>query len=347
MKKRVILIYSLLLIGVFSSCNDETPAPSGIQFPDGAVFEQLSSYNLFEGPLADLSPSEGLVPYDLNTPLFTDYASKQRFVYVPDGSIIPYDTLGALKFPIGSILVKNFSYTLENGNKRIVETRLLLHQNNGWNAEVYYWNNEQTDASRLIVGKSEDINFKYNGKVLTTNYMVPNKNQCKNCHALGNTITPIGPKVGNLNKEYTYSENSTNQITKWIDVGILQNPTHSTIPKWPDFRNGNANLNMKARAYLEVNCGHCHNKQGAASNSGLYLDYYNTDEFSLGVNKAPVSAGVGSGGLSFDIVKGDAENSILYYRMNSVSVEVRMPELGRSLIDEEGVSLIKEWIDTL
>ena len=329
------------------SCNDETPTPGGVQFPESKVHDKLSDYNLFEEPLASLLPKEGVIPYDLNSPLFTDYASKLRFVYVPDGSITPYDTLDALKFPVGTILVKNFFYTLSNGNQHIVETRLLLHQSSGWNAEVYEWNEEQTEATRLIVGKQEEITFLKDGETVTIDYLVPNKNQCKNCHALGNSVSPIGPKVGNLNHDYEYNSGTNNQIDKWVSEGILESPTHSIIPSWPNYNEESADLNLKARAYLEANCAHCHRSEGAASNSGLYLSYYNTDSASYGFYKAPVAAGDGSGGLRYDIVPGSAEESILYYRMNSTDVDIRMPELGRSLIDEEGVTLIKDWINSM
>jgi uncharacterized repeat protein (TIGR03806 family) len=322
------------------ACTDEV-APQ-----QERLYDKLSGYSFFKEPMASLVPREGVIPYDLNTPLFSDYAEKQRFVYVPKGKQIPYDTTGVLRFPVGSILIKNFLYTLPSGERKIVETRLLINESTGWIAEVYEWNEAQTEAVRIITGKVESITFIKNNLVVTTNYQIPNKNQCKGCHAFGNKIIPIGPKVGNLNREYQYSNGNENQLNKWAADGILQQPI-GNIPRWPASSDSTQNLARRARTYLEVNCGHCHGRQGAASNTGLYLQYDNDDSLSYGFYKTPVAAGLGSGDLMYDIVPGHAEQSIMYHRMNSISVEVRMPELGRNLIDEKGVALIKEWIDKM
>ncbi|WP_246070152.1 SO2930 family diheme c-type cytochrome [Mangrovivirga cuniculi] len=344
------LLSVLILVGIIAvgcSGDESETSPTGPRFPESQVFEKLSDYRLFEGSLSDLKPVEGVLPYDLNSPLFTDHASKFRFVYVPNGDVASYDTTDVLTFPKGTILVKNFYYTLQSGEDFIIETRLLLHQSSGWNLEVYEWNDEQTEAYRNIVGNTKPLSFVANGQSYTVDYVIPNKNQCKNCHARGNDEKPIGPVVQNLNKNYSYSDGVENQLTKWVEAGILEQPNHSEIPAWADYTDETRSLNDRARVYLEVNCAHCHQKNGSAYNSGLFLNYYNTDSLSLGFNKTPVAAGAGSGGLDYVIVKGDADASILHYRMNSTSTKVMMPELGRTLIDEEGVALIREWINSI
>ena len=98
---------------------------------------------------------------------------------------------------------------------------------------------------------------------------------------------------------------------------------------------------------LHANCGHCHNPRGAARTSGLFLDIAETDPAVFGVCKPPVATGRGSGGLPFDIVPGNPDGSILVYRISSTDPEVRMPELGRNLVHEEGVALIREWISSM
>jgi len=103
----------------------------------------------------------------------------------------------------------------------------------------------------------------------------------------------------------------------------------------------------RARAYLDVNCGHCHRPEGPAKNSGLNLRYNNEDLFSLGVDKGPVAAGKGSGGLMFDIVPGQPDASILVFRMNSTDPAIMMPELGRKTIHKEGIELIRKWIEEM
>jgi uncharacterized repeat protein (TIGR03806 family) len=337
----------IAILFALGACDKESlPPDTGVRFPGGTVFEKLTQYRLFNEPMSALKPAEGVLPYDLNAPLFSDYAQKQRFVYVPAGKTVAYDTADVLKFPIGTILVKSFIYTLPTGARKIIETRLLLNQSNGWNAEVYVWNDGQTEATRMITGKEETITFMKNGEVATTSYQVPNKNQCKACHQIGTQVMPIGPKVANINKTYNYETGGVNQIDKWVSEGFLS-ASSGNIPRWPDYTDPSENLGLRARAYLEVNCAHCHRREGAASNSGLYLRYSNYDSLSLGFYKSPVAAGNGSGDLSNDILPGKAAESIIYFRMNSTEVDVRMPELGRTLIHEEGVALIRDWINAM
>jgi hypothetical protein len=103
-------------------------------------------------------------------------------------------------------------------------------------------------------------------------------------------------------------------------------------------------LNARARAYLDVNCGHCHSRQGPANTSGLFLDIQEKNSSHLGVNKTPVAAGRGAGDLKFDIVPGQPQNSILIYRMKTNDPAIAMPEIGREQVHKEGVALIEEWI---
>ena len=134
------------------------------------VFKQnLSEYNLFVGPLAYLEPAAGVIPYDLNTPLFTDYAFKKRFIKIPEGSTITFRDSSVFNFPVGSILIKNFYYPADfraaEKKHNIIETRLLIHEDDGWVALPYIWNEEQTEATLEIAGGMLDVSWKhYNGK---------------------------------------------------------------------------------------------------------------------------------------------------------------------------------------
>ena len=326
----------------------EIPTENKINFPSGKGFNLLSDYNLFVGDIADLIPNTdaGVLPYDLNTALFSDYASKKRFIYVPDGSVIPFDTTKVLDLPIGSILIKHFFFPAPDGSEKYVETRLFLHQQDGWQAETYEWNEEKTAATRTIVGGTRQLTVSLNGMEQTFNYLIPNQNQCKNCHGTNGKISPIGPVIANLDKEYTYLDGTYNQLDKWMTQGILQNYT-GTHPTFPKITDTSVDLATRARAYLHVNCASCHSRNGSAANSGLYLEYTNTDSLSLGFYKTPVAAGDGSGGLSYAIVPGQADESILLYRMISSELDVRMPEIGRELPHVEGIEMIKDWINSM
>ena len=322
--------------------------PNEINFPTGDGFDLLSEYNFFIGDISNLQPNTeaGVLPYDLNTALFSDYAAKKRFVYVPEGSSIPFNTDAVLELPVGSILIKHFYYP-ESGIDKFIETRLLIRNADGWQPETYEWNADQTDAQRTVVGRTKNLNVTTNGIPQSFNYLIPNQNQCKNCHAYNGDIHPIGPTVQNLNKDYNYTDGTANQIDKWTSSGILDAATIATLPKWYGMNDPSASLDQRARAYLTVNCSSCHRREGSAANSGFYLEYENTDSLSLGIWKTPVAAGAGSGGFTYVIHPGKGDESILLYRMIADEVDERMPEIGRELLHDEGIDLIREWINSL
>ncbi|MDA4843709.1 SO2930 family diheme c-type cytochrome [Hoeflea poritis] len=312
----------------------------------------LSEYGLFID-LRNQVPNVGVLPYDLVTPLFTDYASKLRFVYVPGGKSARYSQREVFEFPVGTVLIKTFAYPshLDRPDEqiRLIETRLLIRQENGWKAWPYVWNEEMTDARLKIAGKRMSISFaRADGSQLDIDYAVPNANQCKGCHALNGEITPVGPNARNLNRDYDYGGAVKNQIKMWSDLELLKNaPDASELQRATDWSDRNEPIDERARSYLDVNCAHCHRKEGPASNSGLFLTAWEEDRTAWGYRKRPVAAGRGSGGLDFDIEPGNAERSILLYRMRSSDPAIMMPELGRSLVHEEAVEMLAEWINGL
>lgn len=346
------------LLLLFFACQQKQTENVAIPVPTGtdqSITEQvqyatvgktkLSDYSFFEGRLADLKPSSQVLPYDLNTPLFSDYALKKRFIYLPKGEKIGYQEKEVLDFPVGTVLIKNFYYSasqLGTTADKILETRLLIHESDGWKALPYIWNTEQTEAYLEITGGLLPTQLKTKGLV---RYAVPDMNQCKSCHDKGGTMTPIGPSVRQLNRKAMASD--TNQLVQlatkeWVDL-----PDH-TLPQlavWNDPASGS--LNARARAYLDINCAHCHNDEGPAKNSGLNLTYFESDSYRLGVNKKPVAAGRGSGNLKYGIVPGKPEGSILVHRMQTTEPGTMMPELGRSLPHDEGLALIREWIEKM
>lgn len=297
----------------------------------------LAAYRLFSDAGARM-PAAGLTPYTLNTPLFSDHATKHRFVFVPKGQAAAYSETGVVEFPVGTVLVKTFAYPAAAG-KRFVETRLLIRKADGWVPNTYVWNTEQTEAVLKRAGARVAIS--YQGRAI--DYAVPNVNQCKQCHLSGTVVTPIGPKARNLNGDFAYAGGSENQLAHWTRTGLLTGvPADvAATPVWDDVR---AALDGRARAYLDANCAHCHSRKGFASNSGLYLDIEETDPAALGVGKRPVAAGRGSGGLQFAIAPGDPDASIIVHRMDSTEPGVMMPQFGRTVSHAEGVALIRAWI---
>jgi len=336
---------------IFYSCSEISK--DGIQIPD-KPFENLSEYQFFEGELSALQPAENVLPYELITPLFSDYSHKSRFVWMPEGTSATYTTDHVLDFPKGAVLIKNFYYvndeSIEDSDRRIIETRLLINRGDEWDAYGYTWNDEQTEAHYNIIGDIKEIKWvDAAGKEQKVDYIIPNKNQCKTCHAYDKIQKPIGPKVRNLNKDFTYQSGTSNQLDKWSEHGFLSaydpEADHPIVADWADHSSNK--LHEKSLAYLDINCGHCHNPKGSGNTSGLTLLADSDLGIQLGVFKPTVSAGAGTGGHTYSIVPGNPEESIMVYRMSSNNPGAMMPEVGRRLVHTEGVQLISDWIASL
>ena len=351
------VVLACLLLPASSGCGERTlPKPVALPSPAPTVtvagpFEKLSQYGLFEGDAKNQAPVEGVIPYDLNSALFSDYAEKFRFIKLPAGTHASYSDPGPFDFPVGTVIAKTFAYPTDardpSKGRRLIETRILKRESDGWVGLPYIWDAEQTDATLDVAGDMVDVRWiDAQGRERTNNYIIPNVNQCKGCHKSGETMTPIGPKARHLNRDFAYREGTENQLVHWIRIGALVDaPAPDRVPRsavWDDRKSGT--LDERARAWLEINCAHCHNPNGPARSNGLDLTASQRDPAAIGVNKPPVAAGIGSGGRLYDIVPGRPDESILAYRIASTHPGVMMPELGKRLVHEEGVALVREWI---
>lgn len=341
----------------------------------------LSDYNLFANAADPTSNPNGRgLPFKLNTPLFTDYATKYRFVFVPDGETATYSEHEVMDFPKGTVLTKTFALPSDTANRdgeeEIIETRLLIKREAGWVALPYYWENEN-DARLLITGLSLPAELTHDGNLMSFNYGMPKASQCTACHAIltdgSKTFLPIGPKARFLNWDMDYGDGEpTNQLAKWADAGILIDvPADKTTIATAAIFSDNDDpatmtadeVELAARSYLDINCAHCHRAEltlpegysGAAGGSGLNIEFNRDMEANptkFGVCSAPLAGGLPTepGETSthpYDVVPGYPEVSYLPYRMNTNNSRHRMPELGRATIHTEGVSLIKEWIERM
>ena len=324
-------------------------APAGVK--DSVIVaedpaENLSAYGFFADASAR-TPAEGVTPYDLVNPLFSDHANKHRLVYVPKGKSAAYNAEGVLEFPVGSVLIKTFAFAPDmrepTKGERYVETRLLIHKADGWVAYPYVWNAEETEAVYSPVGAKQVINtVTPDGAAVAINYAVPNKNQCKECHSKDKVLVPIGPTARNLNH---VGPGGVDQLADWVKRGILSEAP-ADAPKAPAAF-GDGPLQDRARAWLDVNCAHCHRAGGGASNSGLFLGWNETNPTGWGVHKRPTAAGRGSGDNLFVIEPGKPDQSILVFRVESTEPGLMMPELGRTMVDDRAVKLLREWIASM
>lgn len=328
----------------------------------------LSEYNFFRDARAR-EPNARVTPYDLNTALYSDGALKFRYVYIPPSQQARYSPDDVFDFPVGTVLIKTFAFAADmrrpTENVRFLETRLLIRRADGWVALPYIWNEEQTEARLSPIGGDIPINFTdESGDAIALDWVVPNRNQCKGCHDRDGDITPIGPSARNLNRrappivpsdpdeEFVIVSHET-QLAAWVRVGILDRApddapsvpdAFDTRSPFADRSQAVATLELRARAYLDVNCAHCHNPHGPAHTSGLDLRWSQQDPLHWGVLKRPVAAGRGSAGYEYAIEPGHPERSILLFRMESTDPGVMMPELGRQRVDDRAVELMREWI---
>jgi uncharacterized repeat protein (TIGR03806 family) len=296
-------------------------------------------------------PAASLVPYDVNSPLWSDGAEKERFLAIPDGGKIhikdcaktptacdvskggTYEDDGHLDVPIGSVFVKNFSL----GGKR-VETRLLMYVDQDfWKGFSYEWNDAQTDATLLPNQLDKAVG--------SQTWRFPAREDCLTCHteAAGRSL---GPTVAQLNRDYPYPEGKANILTRLHALGLLDAPlakAPSALPALvtPAVTTG-ASVEQRARAYMHANCAICHRPGGSMAGMDLRAD---TALAAMAVcNVEPTRSDKTLGPL---LKPGDHVHSIVSLRMHSLMDKFRMPQLATSVVDPVGTSVVDAWIDGL
>jgi uncharacterized repeat protein (TIGR03806 family) len=317
--------------------------------PTAFPYDTLSEYNFFEGDLKDLDPVFGVLPYDINSALFSDYAHKKRFIWIPNGSMATYENdYSPLNFPVGTFLIKNFYYdnVLPNNNTKIIETRLMYVTETGWEFAKYVWNDTQTEATFTNEGSNVNIDWVEGSETKSVYYRIPSRAECFTCHNKFGDPQPIGPKPQNLNKNYPYDTGIMNQLEKWVDAGYLENTYPDNIETTVAWDDTNESLDLRVRSYIDINCAHCHSEQSYCEYRPMRFAFNTNNELTnMGVCVEP-DTNVGNE-FPFIMNPGDAEASVVMFRINSIEEQYRMPLLGRTLQHVEGVELVREWINSL
>ncbi|MEK8179656.1 hypothetical protein WMW71_04825 [Flavobacterium buctense] len=371
MKKYYLLATFLVLaITIFYSCSDNddeeyTPVSPVVVDLTQVPYPKLSDYHFFEGDLKNQIPSLNVIPYEPASVLFSDYAHKKRFVWMPPGAKATYEGDDKiLNMPVGSVLIKTFYYDkVQPANtEMIIETRIMIRKQSGWIFADYVWNAEQTEAFLDLAGSYKPINFKDDNNITRdVNYRIPSEVQCIVCHKFKEEVNgveetryiPIGIKPQNLNFNYNYGGTSKNQLTKWIEQGYLENnftfPTaeNTTI----NYDDTSKPLEQRVRSYFDINCAHCHKEQGHCDYRPLRLAFSDTNgangHTNMGVCVPTEDMQDFDPQLSNIVTPGKTNESMLFHRINTSNEAFRMPLHGRTLIHDEGVLLIEEWINSL
>jgi uncharacterized repeat protein (TIGR03806 family) len=325
--------------------------------PPAAVFpRKLSQTGLFAST-KDHTPAAGVIPYSVNAELWSDGATKQRFMAIPGDAKIVYEAMtypqpapGAhpgWRFPDGTVFVKTFSL----GGKR-VETRLLVGErvlgnedvgDQVWLGYTYRWNDDQTDAD-LVEKQGLDKKSTVGDREQTWHF--PSRTECTLCHTMSAKYV-LGMNTLQANRDHDYGDCVANQLATFDHIGLFTKPLPNPpekLAKLVDYHDAGQPLDARARSYLHANCSHCHRKWGGGNADFQLL-------FPLALKDTGI-ANVKPGHGDFEVkdarllVPGDPDKSLIYLRMNRLGLG-RMPHVASTVIDDEGAKIVRDWIGGL
>jgi uncharacterized repeat protein (TIGR03806 family) len=314
---------------------------------EGQVPLLLSQTGVFsDTPKRIASP--GLIPYDLNVAFWSDGADKSRWIAVPPGQILFSDS-GEWHFPAGTVFVKNFDLPNANpGTQRRLETRLLVCDSKGGvYGVVYKWRPDGSDAELLSASATETIRVKSAaGEVHEQTWYYPSRQDCLTCHTAG-AGGVLGVKTRQLNRSFTYPSGvADNELRTWNHLGLFapafkDDELHS-FAALAAADDTTRSLQDRARSYLDANCAQCHRPGGTVAN---FDARYDTPVARQALIDGPVLIDQGIDRPRV-ISPHDVWRSIAYMRIDTIG-DIRMPPLARETIDQEGVQLLGEWINSM
>ncbi|REJ91287.1 MAG: hypothetical protein DWQ34_15140 [Planctomycetota bacterium] len=318
-----------------------------IRFP-----ARLSETGLFEST-AELRPVPGMIPYSVNVPLWSDHASKERYVALPAGGQVQFSETGQWEFPQGSVIVKTFSLDMKRDDpstQRRLETRLLVNSPYGWEGYTYLWNDEQTDAFLSDVATTESFEIETGDGATTQHWYYPGRSDCKACHtAAGGFVLSLNTRQ--LNRDHDYGEGPVNQIAALAAMGVFSAPlpedaaTWEAYPEWSADASSPDENERLVRAYLDVNCAFCH-APGGPGNSPIDLRYHTPLERMALIGVPPRGTRSSREPASFLVSPGRPRDSELLLRME-LRGPGQMPVLASTVADTRALQRIADWIAQL
>jgi uncharacterized repeat protein (TIGR03806 family) len=329
---------------------------------------KLSETGLFAST-KDLTPAPGLIPYSVNSQLWSDGAVKERYVAIPGNGKVDFEALTypggpgsrpGFRFPDGTVTVKTFFMDLEQGNpasRKRLETRILVFEqipgtqemgDQVWQGYTYIWNDEQTDA--ILADKNgEDRVLKIKdsaapGGFREQTWHFPSRTQCIMCHTMPAKFA-LGLNTLQLNKVHDYGNGQKlNQLDAWVKLGLFEKPLPAPVkdlPKIVDYHDQTASIADRARSYLHSNCSHCHMKWGGGNAEFQLLSTLDLkDTGTVGTPPAHGSFGLTQPAI---LSPGHPERSLVLHRMKLTGLG-RMPHIGSTVVDKTGVEIVEAWL---
>ena len=322
--------YNFYIVAFDAAGNQSDPSAS-IDASTSLTFRTLlSEMGVFQNINGDIIPAAGVQLYEINSTLFTDYAKKQRLLRIPEGTTMTPNGNDLLPiFPDNTLIAKTFYYNIDDRDpslgKQIIETRVFLKIAGQWQVADYIWNESQTEATYTTNGSQTPISYiDLNGDMQNVAYQIPSQQDCFTCHNNSNTTFPIGLKLRSMNFVPSYA--NQNQLDFFVSQGILEGVSSGAVSVLPDWTNtADYTLDERARAYIDVNCAHCHQPGGSVESFGLDFRFETPfNDTGIYANRGEVQA-----------------------RFESTLPSYRMPQLGRTIVHDEALAMLVEYIDAL
>ena len=326
-----------------------TLARGGPPPPSRSLPKLLSQTGVY-ADLKTMTPQDFLIPYSVNSPLWSDGAVKSRWMALPDNTKIHFASQGEWQFPAGTVFMKTFQLPVDDTDPTVLrrlETRLLVRDTNGYvYGASYKWRADGSDADLVTAGITEDIPVKTATGTRIQHWFYPGRQDCLTCHttAAGGVL---GVKTRQLNGNYTYPNGVTdNQLREWSHLGLfdatLTKPQIAHLEKLVAVTDKHASLEWRVRSYFDANCSQCHRPGGAEA---FFDARFDTPLAKQGIINGPVANPLGIPGAKI-VVPDDLNRSILLHRI-SVLGEEQMPPLARNVDDTNGIQTVAQWIDSL
>jgi uncharacterized repeat protein (TIGR03806 family) len=314
----------------------------------------ISESGLFTS-IDSLIPAPGLIPYSVNVSFWSDGASKTRIIALPDTTKMDFSLNGSWGFPDNAVIVKNFFLDLIKGepaSRKIIETRFLVKRENDiqWDGYSYLWNEDETDATLLDTSFTRSFTITDGDSSYTQEYYYPSRQECNVCHNPEAGFV-LGLRTAQINKQHLYTQTGDsiydNQLRSYKNIRLFTSDIgedYTGFPRLTDPFDSTADLETRARSYLDANCANCHRPQGIGR-SNIDLRYDVPLEAAHILYTEPTLGDLGISG-ALRLIPGAPDSSLIYLRMLD-TLNYRMPPIGSLIIDQIGSDLIRQWIDTL